>query len=216
MKYSPQSKAAAPLLAEGLARITQWIHWTEREGRNILWSLSSRGILAVGIFGIAVLQIVWVGKTHWRHRMQLVVPPLEYPTQAADFLHRNGIRGNVATAFDWGEYFIWKLYPAVRVSIDGRYTTAYPMEVIDDSWEWMRGGQGWRRLLEKYPAEIAVTDRHHPVTQRLRNDSEWVYIYSDPTAFVFVRKTPRQDPLLEKFRAGELLHPKAPSLYFPG
>ena len=208
--------AAAPLLAEGLARITQWIHWTERDGRNIIWSFSSRGILAVGIFGIAVLQIVWVGKTHWRYRMQLVVPPLEYPTQAVDFLHRNGIRGNMAVPFDWGEYFIWKLYPGSRISIDGRYTTAYPMEVIDHSWEWMRGGKGWRRLLEKYPAEIAVTDRHHPVTQRLHNDSEWVYIYSDPTAFIFVRKTQTQKNLLKKFKEGRLLSPGPPPIHFPG
>ena len=90
------------------------------------------------------------------------------------------------------------------------------MEVIDHSWEWMRGGKGWRRLLEKYPAEIAVTDRHHPVTQRLHNDSEWVYIYSDPTAFVFIRKTPRQNHLLERFKARKLLAPETPSLYFPG
>ncbi len=208
--------AAAPLLAEGLARITQWIHWTEREGRNIIWSLSSRGILAVGIFGIAVLQIVWVSKTHWRHRMQLVVPPLEYPTQAADFLHRNRIYGNVAVAFDWGEYLIWKLYPDVRVSIDGRYTTAYPMEVIEDSWEWMRGGKGWRQFLAKYPAEIALTDRDHPVTPLLRKDPEWVYIYSDPAAFVFVRNSPGQKHLLKRFKDGELLPPNSLSTYFPG
>jgi len=72
------------------------------------------------------------------------VHPLEYPTQAADFIRRNRIRGNTAVPFDWGEYFIWKLYPKVRVSIDGRFTTAYPSEVIHDDWEWMEGGHGCR------------------------------------------------------------------------
>jgi len=208
--------AAAPLLAEGLERISHWVHWSDKEGRNIVWSFPSRGILAAGILGISVLQLAWVGKTHWRHGMKLVVPPLEYPTQAADFLDRNGIRGNVAVAFDWGEYFIWKLYPAARVSIDGRYTTAYPMEVIEDSWEWMRGEQGWTRLLEKYPTEIAVTKRRHPVTSLMRRDPEWVYIYSDPISFVFVRKTPSQAQLLGRFREKALVPPQPPAIYFPG
>jgi len=208
--------AVAPLLAVELQRITQWAGWTSMKGKDIGLSFSSRGILSVCVLGIALLQIGWIGRVHSEHRLRLVVNPSEYPTQAADFLLRNGVRGNTVVPFDWGEYFIWKLYPAVRVSIDGRYTTAYPMEVIDNSWEWMRGGKGWRRLLEHYPAEIAVTKRHHPVTSLMRADPEWVYIYSDPIAFIFVRETPGQKSLLERFKARKLLPPNSPSIYFPG
>jgi hypothetical protein len=116
----------------------------------------------------------------------------------------------------WGEYLIWKLYPEIRVSIDGRYTTAYPMEVIQEHWDWMKGKKGWRKLLDRYPAEIAITNRNHPVTALLRKDPEWVYIYSDPVAFVFVRKTSSQEQLLDKFRKKQLLPPQPPLVHFPG
>jgi hypothetical protein len=157
-----------------------------------------------------------VGQIHWQTRFRIVVSPFDFPTQAADFLARNQIRGNLVVPFDWGEYFIWKLYPAGRVSIDGRYTTAYPLEVIRDSWAWMEGSDDWRRLLDLHPSEIAITHRRHPITGLLRSDPEWVYIYSDPIAFVFVRKVPGQESLLKKFREGKLVAAQPPPLYFPG
>ncbi|MFQ5888118.1 MAG: hypothetical protein ACE5HY_05425 [Candidatus Hydrothermarchaeales archaeon] len=196
---------AAPFLAVGIQRVS---HWIERGTRE--W------ILAAGILAIALYQFYWIGRIHLEHRFQLVVSPEEYPTQAADFLRRNGVRGNLVVPFDWGEYFIWKLYPEVRVSIDGRYTTAYPMEVIQDHWNWMKGKKGWRRLIERYPTDIAITNRKHPVTSLLRKDPEWMYIYSDPIAFIFVRKTPLQQQLLDKFREKQLLPPQPPPVYFPG
>jgi len=196
---------AAPFLAVGIQKVHHWVRTSTRE-----W------ILAVAVFGVAIYQISWVGSMHWQHRFRLVVSPEEYPTQAVDFLQRNGARGNLAVPFDWGEYLIWRLYPEVRVSIDGRYTTAYPMQVIRENWEWMGGGKEWSRLLERYPTEIALTKRDHPVTALIRNDPEWVYVYSDPIAFVFVRKTPSQQQLLDKFREKRLHPPESPPIYFPG
>ena len=90
------------------------------------------------------------------------------------------------------------------------------MEVIEDSWEWMRGGTRWRRYLERYPAEIAVARRYHPVSVLLRKEPEWVYVYSDPVAFIFIKRTPGQSSLLERFKAKKLLQPSPPSIYFPG
>ena len=195
----------APLLAEVVQEVSLWIRKEERE-----W------ILTFGMLALALYLFQWIGRIHLEHRFQLVVSPQEYPVQAADFLQRNRIRGNLVVPFDWGEYLIWKLYPDVRVSIDGRYTTSYPMEVIQDHWNWMEGKEGWRKLLERYPAEIAVINRSHPVTVLLRKDPEWIYLYSDPVAFVFVRKTPSQEQLLNKFRKKQLLPPQPPPVYFPG
>ena len=197
--------AAVPFLAAGIQRICHWLENAARES-----------ILAAGLLALALYQIFWTSRIHLQHRFQLVVSPLEYPTQAANFLQRNGVRGNLAVPFDWGEYLIWKLYPEVRVSIDGRYTTAYPMEVIQNHWDWMEGKKGWRSLLERHPTEVAITRRYHPISSLLRNDTEWVYIYSDPVAFVFVRKTASQEDLLAKFRDKRLVSPRPPSIYFPG
>ncbi len=196
---------AAPFLAAGMLGLLR------RMERGL-----GRAAIMAGLSLAALYLFFQIGRMHLDHRFQLLVDPKEYPTQAADFLKRNGVRGNLAVPFDWGEYLIWKLYPDVRVSIDGRYTTAYPMEVIEDHWEWMAGKTGWRTLLERYPTEIAITNRYHPVTALLRKDPAWVYIYSDPIAFIFVRKTSSQEGFLEKFTRRHLPPPQVPSIYFPG
>jgi hypothetical protein len=195
----------APLLAEGIQMIVGRIKEKRVES-----------ILTASVLAVALYQILWIGRVHLEHRFRLIVNPREYPTQAVDFLKRNGIEGNLAIPFDWGEYFIWKLYPEARVSIDGRYTTAYSMEVINDNFEWMRGGERWRRLLEYYQTEIAITKRDHPVTTLLRKDPDWVYIYSDPIALIFVRNIASQQGLLARFREKRLLPPQTPGIYFPG
>ena len=196
---------AAPLLAEVAGAVTRRLQKGCRE-----W------ILTVGFMVTAIYLLQGIGRIHWAHGFRLVVNPLEYPAQAADFLQRNGVRGNLVVPFDWGEYLIWKLYPDVRVSIDGRYTTAYPMEVIQAHWNWMEGKENWRGLLERYPAEIAMTSRRHPVSSLLRKDPQWVYIYSDPIALIFVRKVASQQELLIRFREKRLLPPQSPPPYFPG
>lgn len=197
--------AAAPFLSMGLQRVFPFVR-----------KRMSEWLFATAVGGMALYQISTIGGVHLQNRFQLIVSPREYPTQAAEFLKRNGVRGNLAVPFDWGEYFIWKLYPDVRVSIDGRYTTAYPLEVVEDNFEWMRGGKSWKRLLERYPAEIAISRRGDSVTALMRQEPEWVYIYSDPIAFIFVKRTSGQSLLLEKFRTRKLLPPELTSLYFPG
>ena len=80
----------------------------------------------------------------------------------------------------------------------------------------MEGKKGWRKLLERYPAEIAIINRSHPVTALLRKDPEWVYAYLDPVAFIFVRKTPARENLLKNFAQKKLLPPRQPDVYFRG
>lgn len=203
--------AAAPVLAQGVDDVRAWL-----EKNTPTMTLVINRWATWGICGLIGCLLFWAGQVHWQHRFRIVVSPSDFPTQAADFLARNQISGNLAVPFDWGEYFIWKFHPQSRVSIDGRYTTAYPMEVIQASWAWMEGSDGWRMLFERHPSEIAITNRRHPVTGLLRSDPEWVYIYSDPVAFVFVRKVPAQEALLAKFRERRLVAPEPPPLYFPG
>jgi hypothetical protein len=197
--------AAAPYLAVGLGTICKTV-----EERTRPW------LLSIALVAVVLYLSLAIGRIHFHHRLQLVVDPGQYPVQAGDFLQHNGVQGNLAVPFDWGEYLIWKLQPAIRVSVDGRYTTAYPPEVLQDNWEWMQGGERWRQLLDRYPTDIAITHRLHPVTKLLWKDPRWVYIYSDPVAFIFVRETVSQEKLLTRFKEGALLPPRPPSHHFPG
>jgi hypothetical protein len=202
----------APILAKGLESLRTAL---SSKMKNATGSPEFHFILKSAVVGMAVFHLLTTGSTHLHAHGQLVVTA-DFPVAAVAFVKRNHIQGNLIVPFDWGSYALWHLFPQCRVSIDGRYDTAYPAEVIQDNWQFTWGGPQWRNLIENYPSEIALLMRRHGTHLRLFQDPEWQYIYSDPIALIFVRKVSTQKVVLEKLRDNRLdRSPPAVDHYFP-
>lgn len=142
--------------------------------------------LASGLLAISAVQLTWVTGLYRSLGFQIMVSPADFPVDAVRFMRRNHLRGNLEVPFNWGEYAIWHLYPDCPVSIDGRYTTAYPEDVIEQTIRLEEGSPGWDDILRG--ASLALVDRRQGTANRLFHHPDWRYIYSDQTALVFVRK----------------------------
>lgn len=198
--------AAAPLLAALLA-----------EALRVAASRVPLRALRVGLAGAAALQIALATVAGVQARGRIVVDPWTYPVQALRFLAQNGIGGNVALPFRWGEYALWSLPPGSRVAVDGRFTTAYPEALLATVWEFMRGGPEWEALLTDYPTDVVVADRRQAPAHLLRSHAEWQYVYSDPVSVIFLRRVPSQAATLARFDAGALHYERGPlEVDFPG
>lgn len=180
-------------------------------------SRGSQVILAVAFGLIGIHQAAaGIGKniqTGWR----IVVNPDAYPVAAVSFMRQNNFQGNLQLPFEWGEYAIWHLYPNCRVSIDGRFRTTYPETVIQDHFQ-ARANPGLTlTLAEKYAADIILTKQKAAMQAVInRYDSDWLYVYSDPVAIIFLRNNHRNAKLLAAFKNKEWRYPqKAPSAFFP-
>ena len=55
--------------------------------------------------------------------------PVMPEREAVRFMQRNHLAGKMISWFDYGEYAIWHLAPAVKVSFDGRAETVYSEQV---------------------------------------------------------------------------------------
>ena len=176
---------AAPLLAEvldvlarraaGVARITPL------QG-------AGRSLLAAGLCAVAMFEILRVVDVYRDLRFHIFVDPELFPVDAVRFIKRNRLAGNLVVQSDWGEYAIWHLYPECRVSFDGRYTTAYPEDVLELSHRFQAAAPGWQAVLER--GDLALISRQQrAVVSGMLEDEGWQYVYSDPTALVFVRKS---------------------------
>lgn len=174
---------ATPYLAETFGL---WIGRLRLRSGAPSFSPGARALLVGGLLLIAATQTISVIRMQWQLRLQIFVSPEEFPVDAVRFLQYNRLRGNIAVPFGWGEYVIWHLFPYFRVSIDGRYTTAYPDDVIDQAWRYMEGSPGWDKILEG--ATIALADRRHATASRLAANLNWRLIYSDDTALLFARQ----------------------------
>ena len=146
---------------------------------------------------------------------RIIVSPQTYPDSAVNFLKNNNIKGNLLLPMEWGEYAIWKLYPDCKVSIDGRFRTVYPESVIKDHFVSDFDSARWVALIEKYPADILLA-RQIPFFQELTKDgNQWIYVYSDYTAILFLKNNDRNKGFLQRFQTGQFIRPDPPSIYFP-
>jgi len=146
---------------------------------------------------------------------KIIVEPLVYPSYAVQFMDANHIRGNIWVPFDWGEYLIWKL-PDSKISIDGRFRTAYPLSVLDEHMAFLEGRPGWQTIPDKYPTDYILTRRKDKTHLLLNQHPGWLKIYEDPIAFLYVRVTEPPGRIETLSKQDKLITPSGPpSLDFP-
>jgi hypothetical protein len=89
----------------------------------------------------------------------LLSPVGHDPVREVDILSRAQAEGNLATPFGWGGYCSWRLYPRIKISMDGRYETTFPestYELNDDFYE--KRGTNWGRLIRDYPVDYVILE----------------------------------------------------------
>jgi hypothetical protein len=128
------------------------------------------------------------------------------PQKAADFLKSHKIYGNMFNEYGFGGYLIWRLYPEKKVFIDGRdleddVHSDYNVIGTAKSEE----GRHWTDLIEKYGITyivmppLTVGGEIIPLVEKMFDMNEWVLIYSDNLALIFLKKDDNNMQLVCKY-----------------
>jgi len=132
---------------------------------------------------------------------------------AADYLKRNGIKGNVFNEYALGGYLAWRLHPEMKIFIYGRM--AYPtlLTLYDEVVKQPRKTTSltttgtisyfYQKVFDEYAIDIVVIPAGEslsgdavPLTWMLAQDEAWALVYAEPAALVFLRKTAAPAPLV--------------------
>jgi hypothetical protein len=118
-----------------------------------------------------------------------------YPIGAMRYLQRTNRQGNLWCPFDWGEFLIWNLHPAVRVSMDGRYEEVYSDRLLSEHIRFYKQFD-WQ-VPTRYGATLLLlpTDLRRKAAPSLRQHPEWVLLYEDKTASLYARNAKPQPPV---------------------
>ncbi|HST10954.1 MAG TPA: hypothetical protein VLL05_11300 [Terriglobales bacterium] len=116
----------------------------------------------------------------------LRVPQPIYPVGAVQYLAGEEFRGNVMVPFRLGAYVSWKLYPAVKVALDGRYEEVYSNDVMRQIFDFYEAQTGWRATLDRYPTDVVVAPRDAPICEKM-HATEWRPIYQDKEFVLYAR-----------------------------
>ncbi len=117
---------------------------------------------------------------------QLTVPGDFFPVGAVRYLQAQRFHGNVMTPFEQGAYVSWRLFPAVKVSVDSRYDIAFPPALVDESFRFYKAEPGWQETLTKYPTDLVLTLRKAAVAERMPA-AGWKRVYADRWFEIYAR-----------------------------
>jgi hypothetical protein len=136
----------------------------------------------------------------------------KFPVRAVDFIEQNDIKGNMYNYFNWGGYLIWRLGPGKKVFIDGRtldsevyeQTTYIDKAVVDGQ----SGEPFWKYLLEKHQVNYIIVPSPRkgwriPLFEALATDRDWVPVFFDRTAALFIKNSALNSDILQKYSSTE-------------
>lgn len=143
-----------------------------------------RSRFAVGVW--ATLTCVCLVATIRQKPWELSVPQPIYPVGPVQYLAQQKFEGNVLVPFRLGAYVSWKLFPAVKVSLDSRYEETYPDGVVEDIFRFYGAGPGWQSVLEAYPTDVVLVPRDSPVAGQIAGTG-WLEVYWDREFELYAR-----------------------------
>jgi len=175
---------ASPILS---AMVLTWlqVHWRRPEAKPSRMTPAKTFFNALLLTGFFVFVVVRV-----RHvsQHQAEAEAKELPTAAVSFIASHRPPAPMLNHYNWGGYFIWKLYPEYRVYIDGR-ADLYGDAFMDDlATTFYLRGDSWRSPLEKWGIRTVVLPPDAPLVTALRALPDWETMYADNQAVVLTRK----------------------------
>jgi hypothetical protein len=111
-----------------------------------------------------------------------------YPAAALDFMSQHGLAGNVLSEWGWGDYLIWHGAPGIRVFVDGRDDTVYPITITRDYLRFHFDWPGADHVLDAYPHDFVLISADSAATRRLmQRRTDWKLLYSDKFSLLYGR-----------------------------
>jgi hypothetical protein len=124
----------------------------------------------------------------------------KHPCRAVRFIRENNLSGNVYNPLHWGSYITWELYPAIRVSMDGRNISLFPDQLVLENLLYYQADQAEAEgdaAPLRYDTDFLIVPADFPALPRLLADTRWQKAYGDTDAVLFVRVDAAHRSLLE-------------------
>jgi hypothetical protein len=108
-----------------------------------------------------------------------------FPVRATDFLRTHRLAGPMFNDYDWGGYLIWRLYPDVRVFIDGR-ADLYGEGLLQEFADTLQLQGRWKQTLDEWKVRTVMIPTDSALAEGLSRDQGWTIAYKDAQAVIFV------------------------------
>jgi hypothetical protein len=138
---------------------------------------------------------LWVGRLARdpSHRPGVGFDRAAFAADAADFLDRHRVEGELFNRYDDGGYLSFRLQPAVKIAIDGRTPTLFDDELYFLLRQATRSEAGFDAFEALHPARMALVPRDAPLCRALARRPGWRPVLVDPVRALFFRAEHRPE-----------------------
>jgi len=175
---------AAPILS-GLVQA-----WLEERGAaqwsGIRTTSTTSRRMVVNAVVLAAFATFTVARVRFVVDRQAETEAHEFPAAAVSFLSRERPPGPLLNHYNWGGYFIWKLYPEYRVYIDGR-ADLYGDSFMDDFAATYYLTNHWRDPMDRWGIRTIVLPPDAQLVTAVRSNADWKQIYADSQAIILTK-----------------------------
>jgi hypothetical protein len=181
--------------------ITRWFLALSGRIERMSGSLRVPGLSVLAATALVVILLFGVPKTIAPF-LRYGFNPQKYPVAALDFVQDNHLSGNVYNKYYFGGYLIYRFFPdpAYRVFIDGRAVDLYGETFFKDFFQVVDYPQpGWSQVLDQFNVQWVIHTPDSALSSVLLESPDWALIYSDKVANIFLRRTPRNQPLIDRY-----------------
>jgi hypothetical protein len=148
-------------------------------------SLVARSVLNGAIvMAMAAFSVLHITHVIWRQPQAEVQ---HFPAGAVAFLQTHPPHGPIFNHYDWGGYLIWKLYPSIRVFIDGR-ADLYGEALLHQFADTYQFKGAWRQSLRRWNIDTVLVPADSSLATGLRRAPGWTVSYEDPQAIILTRQ----------------------------
>jgi hypothetical protein len=191
---------AAPILVVLLTEF--WTSWTIHKSRNSITGIlrdlgaefSSKSLrvsiwVPVIVFAMGISMTRAKGDT-WPEDFPKVKFPVALVNQYTERLApMSGQIPRTFTSDQWGDYLTYRLYPRIRVFVDGRSDLFGP--ALGREYVHVAGGNyEWESLLDRYRIDMALVPIDWPLAELLKRSPRWRLVKDDGLGILFERRTP--------------------------
>lgn len=113
-------------------------------------------------------------------------PAKLFPVAAVQALGPRLAASRIFTSDQWGDYLLYRSWPASRVFIDGR-SDFYGPDLGRQYLEMVNGSPAWRRHFDQYRINLVLLPRNSDLGGQLQGDSSWQTIHSDALSVAYQR-----------------------------
>jgi hypothetical protein len=158
--------------AAGFISAAEEFEATDSQWRIHLASVAALGALALALYG-----------AHPAENLRAEYDAKRYPVAAVDKLGSSMTQA-VFTEDEWGDYLIYRLYPAGKVFVDGRFDL-YGGKFTETYLDVLNSQPKWQETLDKYGVSTVLLNVKTPLAGTLKESVRWQVIYDDGVAIVF-------------------------------